>query len=215
MPAYATDPSSAARNGDARRELENPISGSFVWTVVNAELSRAAETAGDPASLEARRARFIELAMPRLDRAYRLAGLLLGSATEAEDAVQDALAATWRSWESLRDEARFDAWLDRTLVNGCRDRLRRRKVVRFIPIDGAVEPVDADPFAAVLARDAVLRHLAVLDVDERAVVLLHYWADLRLEDVATRLAIPVGTAKSRLHRALDRMRARLPEEATR
>ena len=167
------------------------------------------------APLEARRARFVALVSPGLDRAYRLAGLLLGSASEAEEAVQEALATAWRSFGSLRDADRFGAWFDRILVNGCRDRLRRRKVVRFVPIEGAPEAAVADPFSAVLERDAVLRHLAVLDPDELAIVLLHYWADLPLVDVAARLDIPVGTVKSRLHRGLDRMRAQLPAEVTR
>ena len=165
--------------------------------------------------LDARRARFVALVSPGLDRAYRLGGLLLGSASEAEEAVQEALAIAWRSFASLRDVDRLDAWFDRILVNGCRDRLRRRKVVRFVPIEGAPEPAVADPFAVVLERDAVLRHLVVLDPDELAIVLLHYWADLRLEDVAVRLEIPVGTVKSRLHRALERMRAQLPAEVHR
>src|SRR6476469_8664659 len=149
-----------------------------------------------------RQARFLALASPRLDRSYRLAGLLLGNAGDAEEAVQDALAGAWRSWDSLRDEERFGAWFDRLLVNGCRDRLRRRKVVRFVPIEGAADPIVADPFSAVLARDAVLRQLSVLEPDERASVALHYGADLRREDGASRLDIPVGTVKSRLHRAL-------------
>ena len=73
----------------------------------------------------------------------------------------------------------------------------------------------ADPFSAVLERDAVLGDLAILDPDELAIVLLHYWADLSLVDVAGRLDIPVGTVKSRLHRGLDRMRAQLPAEVIR
>lgn len=166
-------------------------------------------------ALDARRTRFVALSRPGLDRAYRLAGMLLGSASDAEEAVQEALATAWRSFGSLRDADKFAAWFDRILVNGCRDRLRRRKVVQFVPIEGAPEAAVADPFSAVLERDAVLRHLAVLDPDELAIVLLHYWADLRLEDVAVRLDIPVGTVKSRLHRGLDRMRAQLPAEVTR
>jgi RNA polymerase sigma-70 factor (ECF subfamily) len=149
--------------------------------------------------------RFMALAEPRLDRAFRLAGLILGSSSDAEDAVQDALAAAWRSFDSLRDVERFDAWFDRILVNGCRDTMRRRKLVRFVPIDGAA-PEAADPFAGVVARDAVLRRVVGLPVEERVIVVLHYWADLPLDDVADRLDIPLGTVKSRLHRALERMR---------
>lgn len=165
--------------------------------------------------LDARSTRFFALVSPGLDRAYRLAGLLLSSASEAEEAVQEALATSWRSLGSLRDEERFGAWFDRILVNECRDRLRRRRIVRFVPIEEAPEAAVTDPFSAVLERDAVLRHLAVLDPDELAIVLLHYWADLRLEDVAVRLDIPVGTVKSRLHRSLDRMRGQSSAEVPR
>jgi RNA polymerase sigma-70 factor (ECF subfamily) len=72
-------------------------------------------------------ARFLEFASAELDRAYRLAGLLLADASEAQDATQDALVRAWRSSGSLRDAASFQAWFDRILVNVCRDRLRRER----------------------------------------------------------------------------------------
>src|SRR5262245_35931804 len=87
-----------------------------------------------------RRTRFLDQAAPRLDHAYRLAGLLLGSADEAEDAVQDALVTAWQSYDRLRERDRFPGWFDRILVNGCRDRLRRRGTVRFIPLDATADP---------------------------------------------------------------------------
>ncbi len=169
--------------------------------------------AGMISARDARQARFMALASPRLDHLYRLAGLLLGGASDAEDASQEALATAWRSFDSLRDDGRFDAWLDRILVNACRDRLRRRNRIRFVPIDGHLGPV-VDPFASVLDDDAALRRLAVLDIDTRAVVVLHYWADLPLTEVAARLGISTGTVKSRLHRALSRMRVAVPAEAS-
>src|SRR5436853_5099879 len=69
-----------------------------------------------------------------LDRAYRLAGLILGDAAEAEDAVGDAIEAAFRHARELRDPARFGAWFDSILINRCRDRLRRRGRVRFIAL---------------------------------------------------------------------------------
>ena len=150
---------------------------------------------------------FVELAGRDLDRVYRLAGLLLGNSAEAEDAVGDALERAWVALPQLRDPAGFSAWFDRIVVNACRDRLRRRKRVRFIAIDGSSDrAASADPFHAVLERDAVLGRLELLPEDERAVVVLHYWADLTQEAVAERLNVPVGTVKSRLNRALQRMR---------
>jgi RNA polymerase sigma-70 factor (ECF subfamily) len=153
-------------------------------------------------SLDARHAGFLELAGSELDRSYRLAGLILGDATDAEDAVQDALLQAWRSVATLRDPAMFQAWFDRILVNGCRDRVRRRRIVRFVPIDPTTDvAAEGDPFRAVLARDELLGGLDALSTAERAVVVLHYWADLSVEQISARLGWPTGTIKSRLHRA--------------
>jgi RNA polymerase sigma-70 factor (ECF subfamily) len=154
---------------------------------------------------------FLRLGRRELDRAYRLAGLLLADRIEAEDAVQDALVRAWRRRATLRDPAAFPAWFDRILVNGCRDRLRRRRRVRFLELNIAGEPAIRDPFRALLDRDEATRALAVLNPDQRVTVILHYWADLTLDAIAERTGWPIGTVKSRLHHALQRLRAELGE----
>ena len=153
------------------------------------------------------RERFVRLAERELDRSYRLAGLILGSATEAEDAVGDALERAWREADRLRDPERFQAWFDRILVNSCRDRLRRRRTVTFVPIVDEEAGLAADPFRLVDDADEAVRAVAGLPADERIVVVLHFWGDLTLEATADHLGWPVGTVKSRLHRALERLRA--------
>ena len=150
--------------------------------------------------------RFVLLAERELDRSYRLAGLILGSATEAEDAVGDALERGWRDAHRLRDATRFQIWFDRILVNVCRDRLRRRRAVTFVAIAGDSQLVTTDPFRLVDDEDEAVRALATLPPDERIVVILHFWADLTLESAADHLGWPIGTVKSRLHRALERLR---------
>lgn len=170
--------------------------------------TRLADTPGPDTDAD-RRAAFVQASRASLDRAYRLAGLLLGNAPEAEDAVQDALLVAWQSFGSLREPERFPAWFDRILVNGCRDRLRRRNVVRFIPMGGDLDPAGRDPFQAFIDREGLLSGLASLTPDERIVVVLRFWADLPLDAIASRLDWPLGTVKSRLHRALDRMRTGL------
>ncbi len=150
-----------------------------------------------------------------LDRRYRLAGLLLGNAADAEDATQEAMLRAWRSAASLRDPARVDAWLDGILVNLCRDWLRRQKVVRFLSLaDDVASAGRDDQFQVVLDRDEVVRAMRDLDADQRIVVVLHYWGGLTLEGIADRLGWPVGTVKSRLHNALRRMRAVLDAQVT-
>jgi RNA polymerase sigma-70 factor (ECF subfamily) len=155
-------------------------------------------------------ARFLDLAGGELDRAYRLAGLLLGDRYEAEDATQDALLRAWQSSGSLRDPAAFQPWFDRILVNVCRDRLRARTRVRLIAMDDAVSTIaERDPFREVFDRDEVLAAMAGLDDDQRIVLVLHYWADLTLERVAECVGWPVGTVKTRLHKSLVAMRREL------
>ena len=106
--------------------------------------TRPADIPGPDADMT-RRADFVAAARPALDRAYRLAGLLLADAAEAEDAVQDALVVAWQSFGTLRETDKFGAWFDRILVNRCRDRMRRRNVVRFIPMDAGIDPAGRDP----------------------------------------------------------------------
>jgi RNA polymerase sigma factor (sigma-70 family) len=175
---------------------------------------RSTPAAVHPADAD-RRERFLGAARPNLDRAFRLAGLLLANAHEAEDAVQDSLVLAWQSFGDLREAAKFGPWFDRIVVNNCRDRLRRRGVVRFIPMADDVDPPGLDPFQSFLQRDELLTGLDRLTADERIVVVLRFWADLPLDAIADRLGWPLGTVKSRLHRALGRLRETLAEPEAR
>jgi len=116
------------------------------------------------------------------------------------------MTRAWAARRSLREPASFDAWFDRILVNCCRERLRRRNKIREIPLPEGGEAERGDEFASVLARDSIGRALASLTLDQRTVVVLRFWLDLSLEQIADRLAWPLGTVKSRLHHALAAMR---------
>ena len=151
----------------------------------------------------------------QVDRGYRLARAILTDEREAEDAVQDACLTAWQKGGSLRDQDRFDAWFERVLINGCRDRLRRRQRqrVRAIALQSAWTGEGTAPDPGARAGDPDLdAAFDRLDPDHRLVVLLRYWRDMSLEDIADRLDLPLGTVKSRLHYALRTMRTTL--EAT-
>lgn len=157
---------------------------------------------------------FCRLVSAEIDGAYRLAGYLLGGATDAEDATQDAIAKAWSSFDTLRDPDLFDRWFRRILVNTCRDRMRRSRRVRWLPIDDPDAEIEGtDPFATSLARDALGRALGVLSEDERTIVILHYWNDLSTADVGDLLRIPQGTVKYRLHSAYSTLRRALDEQS--
>ncbi len=159
-------------------------------------------------------ATFAELVESRLDRSYRLATVILGSAMEAEDAVADAALSAWRSRAKLRDADRFDAWFGRIVVNVCRDRLRtrgRRPVAEMpaleLPTVGAA--LGGDFRDGVHQRDAMSRAFETLEPDERIVLVLRFWEDRTVDDIAARIGIPAGTVKSRLHHATGRLRTAL------
>lgn len=152
---------------------------------------------------------FERLSKRELDRCYSLAGYILGNAAEAEDAAQDAMARAWRARTTLREADAFDGWLDRILVNACMDRMRRRRVVRFVEIDAGAEVTASDPFRDLLLKDEIGRALVVLSPEQRVVVVLRYWRDMPLEQIAVRVGCPLGTVKSRLHAAITALRGQM------
>jgi RNA polymerase sigma-70 factor (ECF subfamily) len=184
-------------------------------------IKREAQVAGDdgagPRLGSERQAAFGRLTDRRLAASYRLATLLLGSEIEAQDAIQDAALTAWQRFASLRDPARFDAWFQRIVVNICRDRLRRRGSVRFLAIDRVAEPQTPDGTTSRAERDALRRAVISLPSDQRMVVVLRYFAELSLEEIAEQTGERLGTVKSRLHYALEALHAaydaanRLPE----
>jgi len=143
-------------------------------------------------------------AVSRLDAA---APLTLRDSELARDAVQDALVRAWRDLPGLRDPERFDAWLHRLTINACLDLARRRQrrsiEVELTPIAAPIVIDIATDVADRQLLDDAMRHLSA---EGRAIVVLHYYLGMPISDVALALGIPMGTAKSRLSRALDRMR---------
>jgi RNA polymerase sigma-70 factor (ECF subfamily) len=158
---------------------------------------------------------FAELARAAIVRLDRAARLILRDPELARDAVQEGLIRAWRDLPSLRDPDRFDAWLHRLTVNSCIDQTRRR---RRRPIEVELTPIHApamsDMSGALADRDQVDGVLRRLDERGRAIVVLHYFLGMPLTEVAATLGIPVGTVKSRLHRALGEMRAAVVAEPT-
>ena len=156
-----------------------------------------------------RRDVFQQLVDRGLDRAYRIAGVILGNGSDAEDATHDAVVQAWRSFGGLRDPSQFEAWFQRILVNACRDRLRKRRRTPVTELTFAGSVSMPDGFANVDDRLALDHAFARLSPDQAITVVLRFHMDLTLEDVATRMSVPVGTVKSRLHTALAAMQLAL------
>jgi RNA polymerase sigma-70 factor (ECF subfamily) len=144
-------------------------------------------------------------AIARLDAAARL---ILRDRELARDAVQDAFIRAWRDLPGLRDPERFDAWLYRLTVHACLDLARRRRRrVHEVALSPIVTGFEADASTRVADRELLDEALRRLEPEWRAVVVLHYYLGMPLPDVAAALRIPLGTAKSRLHRSLGMLRS--------
>lgn len=139
-------------------------------------------------------------------RVWAICLRMTGDPEDARDASQDAFITAFRSLGSFRGEAQLSTWLHRVAVNASLDVIRRRTRRRTEPLEEAGErPSDApgpDEEAVRAHRAAeVHRALAHLAPDHRAVVVLHDLQGLQYPEVAEVLDVPVGTVKSRLHRA--------------
>lgn len=151
---------------------------------------------------------FAALLHGSIGRLEAMARLILRDQDLARDAVQEAFIRAWRDLPGLRDPDRFDAWIHRLTVNACLDAARRRRR-RPVEIDlTPVAPVGTpDESAAIAQRDELERGFRRLSTEHRAVLVLHYYVGLTMPDLATALGIPLGTAQSRLGRALVALRA--------
>jgi RNA polymerase sigma-70 factor (ECF subfamily) len=152
---------------------------------------------------------FDALARDRIDRLFAIASRILRNHHDAEDAVQQALWTAWSDLPGLREPARFDAWLYRLLIRACyragHSRRRRAAIVSIVPeMDDLPGTGSTD---AIVDRDALERAFASLSTEHRAVVVLHHYLGLGLDEIATIVGVPHGTARSRLHYALLKLRS--------
>jgi RNA polymerase sigma-70 factor (ECF subfamily) len=144
--------------------------------------------------------------------AYRLALAIVRSPGEAEDAVQEAFLRAWRDLGSLREADRWSAWFRRLLVRSALDQLRHRPRVRQVALEDAADVPGQEAAIPPADRLALLGAYDRLGPDERTILALRFFVDLEVLDVAAALGIPLGTAKSRLHRAVGRLRAEMEHQ---
>lgn len=157
---------------------------------------------------------FAALARGASDRLMAVAYRILRDSQLAEDALQATLVAAWRQLPALRDAERFDAWLYRLLVHACyAEARRRRRWALAMTIRPLASVAPEDQYLAVDDRDRLERAFSRLPVDQRAVLVFHHYLGLSVPEVADRLGIPLGTAKSRLHYASAALRAALDADA--
>ena len=168
--------------------------------------------------------RYADLVERYRDRTLRVAFTLLGNYQDAEDAAQEAFVSAYRGLARFRREAAFSTWLFRIVVNECRDALRRR---RGRPVAASEPPAfgeeatdlfESVPDPSVGPREQASQRersrrlsqaIGALPLAQRTAFVLHHLHGMTLEEVSGVMGCRIGTAKSHLFRATERLRAAL------
>lgn len=146
------------------------------------------------------------------DRLYLIAFRVLREPDQADDAVQRTLVTIWREIPKLRDPDRFDAWTYRLVIRFCMAEARRQRGQQSRIRALSLDPRTTDDTVRVAARDEIERAFRRLSPEHRAVLVLHHYVGLPVDEVASALGIPFGTAASRLHYAARAMRVALTSD---
>ena len=144
----------------------------------------------------------------------RTARVLLSDRSEAEDAVQEAWLDVWRGLARFELGRPFRPWLLTTVTNRCRMKARQREPVSVVFHDGLadVTPYRTEPEMDEEMDKELEEGLRELNDEQRQVLALRFYADLQLEEISELTGAPLGTVKSRLHRALQLLRTRMQKE---
>lgn len=165
----------------------------------------AAARAGD-------RDAFRALVEPDLPAALGTARIVTRSEADAADAVQDALLSAWRGLGGLREPDAFRAWFRRHVVRAALRAAERRGRVAELDVSTAAPEGALD---AALDRSTLARAFDRLDAGDRLLLTLHHFWGLPVVETAAHLGIPEGTVRSRVHAAMDRLRAAFDAEERR
>jgi len=133
---------------------------------------------------------------------YRVVYGILYNRHDCADAIQEAILRAWQKRERLNDEALFEHWVTRILINECRDQIKRRG--KLIYTD-RLPDIAAPPGTDEELHDALAR----LEEKLRLPVVLHYMEGYQIDEIARMLTCPVGTVKTRLRKAKEKLKDQL------
>ena len=166
--------------------------------------------AGQPGLPESPRAAVTEIFHHHYRRLVGLAGLMVDDRESAEEVVQDAFESLYRSWGRLRDPQTAVAYLNRSVVNGSRSRLRRRMTERAYDIPDAGTSPSAETLGLTHhVRDELVDAVRALPRRQREVMVLRYYLDLSEDQIAEWLGISNGSVKRHASRATESLQKRM------
>ena len=142
---------------------------------------------------------FIELINQNRSKMYKTAMAILKNDDDACDAIQEALMSSYKSLGTLQNKEYFVTWITRILINKCYDIISKNKKISFV--DGEVTESTLGYYDTYKVESSLEATLNKIDKDLKEVVVLYYYDELSVSEIANILLIPDGTVKSRLSRA--------------
>src|SRR5438132_3184259 len=168
-------------------------------------MQRVADVKPSSASQPVSESTFADLLKPLIEPGFRLALAMLHDAQAAEDAVQEASFTAWRKLGRMRDQGRLRPWFLGVVANKCRN-ARRRKWVADVSL-GVPEHLSVPSTEEISLRGTDLRRaVARLRHDDRLVVVLYFYLDMPLDEVAAVTRSSTGATRARLYRSIRRLR---------
>jgi len=161
---------------------------------------------------------FVEIVLRSQKKVFNIAYRMLGNREEAKDLAQEVFLSVYESIKDLREEVKFDAWLTQITINHCRNRwkyLVRRKYFKSESLDDPIETEDGDIpkpiydpadnpetlYEKKMIQETIQRGLLKLKNEQRELIVLRDLQGFSYEEIGELFQLPIGTIKSKLHRA--------------
>ena len=141
---------------------------------------------------------------------YKTAIAILKNEDDANDAIQETLYSAYKNYYSLKEKSYFTTWIIRILINNCYNIINKNKKISYIDDNVIQNTTDVeDNYAVENSLEWVLEQI---DKDLKEIVVLYYYDDFSVADIANVLKIPQGTVKSRLSRARAQIKEIIKKE---
>ncbi|WP_066322445.1 sigma-70 family RNA polymerase sigma factor [Bacillus sp. FJAT-29814] len=151
---------------------------------------------------------FLTLFQKYEQEVYKIAFIHVNNQNDALDVVQETAYRSFKSIKELKEPKYFKTWLIKIAINCSLDILRRRKnVVQLKP--KFEELISGDVNEDIISEMTVQRLIQDLNEDEKGVIILRFYDDLTIKEVAETLNIPLGSVKTILYRALNKLRKKM------
>ena len=168
-------------------------------------MQRVADVKPSSASQPVSELTFADLLHPLIEPGFRLALAMLHDAQAAEDAVQEASFTAWRKLDRMQDQGRLRPWFLGVVANKCRNARRKKWVVEVsVGVPEEVPVMSAED--RMLGGADLRRAISRLGHEDRLVLVLYFYLDMPLDEVATVAGTSVGATRARLYRAIKKLR---------